>query len=62
MKLKHPCVGVLQSANIWGKAEQMLILKKLMKKMPDVTFYWAGDGPYRKKILPELSNIIILSG
>ena len=56
MKLKHPCVGLLQSANIWGKAEQMLILKKLMEKMPDVTFYWVGDGPYREKILPELSK------
>ena len=56
MHLKHPCVGLLQSANIWGKAEQMLILKKIMKKMPDVTFYWAGDGPYRDKILPELTK------
>jgi len=56
MHLKHPCVGLLQSANIWGKAEQMLILKKIMKKMPDVTFYWAGDGPYRDTILPELSK------
>lgn len=56
MKLKHPCVGLLQSANIWGKTEQMLILKKVMKKMPNVTFYWVGDGPYKEKILPELTK------
>tara|TARA_Y100000590_G_C15041343_1_gene758991 strand:- start:134 stop:583 length:450 start_codon:yes stop_codon:yes gene_type:complete len=24
--------------------------------MPDVTFYWAGDGVYRDKILPELQK------
>ena len=24
--------------------------------MPDVTFYWAGDGPYRDKILPILEK------
>ena len=54
--LKHPCVGLLQSANIWGKAQQMLILKNIMKKMPHVTFYWVGDGPYSEKILPELSK------
>ena len=24
--------------------------------MPDVTFYWAGDGVYRDKILPELNK------
>ena len=56
MNLKHPCVGLLQSANIWGKAQQMLILKNLMKKMQHITFYWVGDGPYSEKILPELSK------
>ena len=56
MELKHPCVGLLQSSIIWGKAKQMLILKKVMEKMPNVTFYWVGDGPYREKILPELSK------
>ena len=56
MNLKHPCVGLLQSANIWGKAREMLSLPKAMEKMPDVTFYWAGDGPYRNEILAELSK------
>ena len=56
MKLKHPCVGLLQGAVIWEKAKEMLTLKKVMDAMPNVTFYWAGDGPYRDKILPELQK------
>ena len=54
MKLKHPCVGLVQRANWWGKTSEMLILKNILKKMPDVNFYWAGDGPFREKILEEL--------
>ena len=56
MKLKHPCVGLLQGAVIWGKAQEMLVLQKVLKSMPDVMFYWAGDGLYRDKILPILEK------
>ena len=56
MKLKHPCVGLLQSAVIWGKAQEMLILKKVLTDLPKVNFYWAGDGPYRNESLDELSK------
>ena len=56
MKLKHPCVGLLQGAVIWGKTQEMLILEKVLKSMPNVMFYWAGDGPYRDKILPNLEK------
>ncbi len=56
MNLKHPCVGLLQSAVIWGKAKEMLILENVLNSMPDVMFYWAGDGPYREKILSVLSK------
>ena len=34
----------------------MLILKKILKDLPNVNFYWAGDGPYREKILNELKE------
>ena len=54
MKLKHPCVGLLQGAVIWEKTKEMLSLTKVMESMPDVTFYWAGDGPYRNEVLPKL--------
>ena len=56
MKLKHPCVGLLQDANWWGKTKEMLTLEKVIKKMPDVNFYWAGDGQYKNKILPVLEK------
>ena len=56
MKLKHPCVGFLQGAEIWEKTKEMLLLPDIMKKMPEVNFYWAGDGPYQKKILAILEK------
>jgi len=56
MSLKHPCVGLLQDARIWEKAKEMLMLAKVMESMPDVTFYWAGDGPYKDKVLPVLAK------
>ena len=56
MTLKHPCVGLLQGAVIWGKTQEMLILENVLKSMPDVTFYWAGDGPHRDKILAVLGK------
>ena len=56
MELNHPCVGLLQDANWWGKTKEMLILKKVLKNMPDITFYWAGDGPYTEKIVKELEE------
>ena len=56
MKLKHPCVGFLQGAEIWEKTKEMLLLPDIMKKMPEVNFYWAGDGSYQKKILPVLEK------
>jgi len=56
MNLKHPCVGLLQSATIWGKTREMLVLEKVLQKFPNVTFYWVGDGPYRMKILSKLKK------
>ena len=56
IKLKHPCVGIIQSANIWEKTQEMLVLCDIMEKFPNVTFYWVGDGPYANKILPKLKK------
>jgi len=55
-KLKHPCVGLLQGAVIWEKAKEMLVLKKVLETLPNVTFYWVGDGPFRKEILSDLEK------
>jgi len=56
MDLKHPCVGLLQGMNVWGKTRELLTLTKVMKELPEVTFYFAGDGFYRDKIIPKLKN------
>ena len=56
MELKHPCVGILQSATIWEKTKEMKLLPEVLEAMPDVHFYWAGDGVYRDEVLPLLEK------
>ena len=56
MKLKHPCVGLVQSASIWGKTQELLLLPKILEAMPNVMFYWVGDGVYANKVLPVLEK------
>lgn len=56
MNLKHPCIGLLQGARIWGKTKEMLTLAEVLKAMPDVMFYWAGDGQFKDKILQDLKK------
>ena len=56
MNFKHPCIGLLQNASIWKKAQEMILLKDILEKFPDVTFYWAGDGIFRQKILDVLGK------
>ena len=56
MKLNHPCVGLVQGAMIWDKTREMLVLKKVLEKLPHITFYWAGDGVHAQEILSELQR------
>jgi len=56
LELKHPCVGLLQNASIWGKTKEMLTLTKVLEALPQVTFYWAGDGIYKDQILSVLGK------
>ena len=56
MDLKHPCVGLLQNAGRWDKTGEMLILRKVLERMPDVHFYWAGGGQLQNRILSELNT------
>jgi len=56
IKLKHPCIGLIQSAMIWGKTKEMLTLIESLEKFPDVTFYWAGDGSYANEVLSKLQK------
>ena len=56
MNLKHPCVGLIQKAGIWEKAKEMLILPEILKKLPNIEFYWVGDGQYSNEIISALKN------
>jgi len=56
MDLKHPCVGLVQDANWWGKTKELLVLEDVLEKMPNVHFYWVGDGQYRTKITNKLEK------
>ena len=55
-KLKHPCVGILQKATVLGKVREMEILRDVIPKFPDVTFYWAGSGNIEHLILGWLGK------
>jgi len=56
MNLKHPCVGLVQGAVILEKTEELLTLTNVLEKMPEITFYWVGDGPYRDIVLSKLQK------
>lgn len=56
MELKNPCIGLIQDANWWGKTKELLILERVLEKIPDVNFYWAGDGRYREEITRRLER------
>ena len=56
IELEHPCVGLVQDANWWGKTKELLVLEQVLEKMPYVHFYWVGDGQYREKIVDRLGK------
>ena len=56
MALKSPSVGLVQDANWWGKTKELLVLEQVLEKMPNVNFYWVGDGQYRSKITTKLEK------
>ncbi len=56
MELRNPCVGLVQDANWWGKTKELLILEQVLEEIPNVNFYWVGDGKYREKITELLDK------
>jgi glycosyltransferase involved in cell wall biosynthesis len=56
MDLDGPSVGLVQDANWWGKTKELLVLERVLTKLPNVNFYWAGDGLYRKRITNSLEK------
>ena len=51
--LDSPSVGLIQDANWWGKTKELLVLERVLTKLPNVNFYWVGDGRY---IVKEITN------
>ena len=56
MELRHPCVGFLQGANIWGKTKGLIDFGSVIESLPEIMFYWAGDGVYTEKVLESLEK------
>jgi len=56
MNLKHPSVGMVQDANWWGKTKELLVLERVLDRLPNVNFYWVGDGQYRNEITSRLEK------
>ena len=56
MDLRHPCVGLVQKADVLGKAREMLTLEGVIASMPEVTFYWAGGGWFEDIVLSKLDK------
>ena len=64
-KLKHPCIGILQNAAILGKVREMKVLREVIPKFPNATFYWAGSGNIEHLVrewLDEFPNFVRLGG
>jgi glycosyltransferase involved in cell wall biosynthesis len=45
-KVKHPAVVGVFPLVIYQKVSGLLKFTRVIRKMPDVNFYFAGDGPY----------------
>ncbi len=59
--LKHPAVVGTIDFNIRQKVLGLLKFTRVIRKMPDVSFYFAGDGPYFnlvKQVCPPNMNLM----
>jgi glycosyltransferase involved in cell wall biosynthesis len=60
--LKSPAAVGLFPFNVYPKVLGLLKFIKVIKKMPDVTFYFAGDGPYLSLVKQNCPPNMILIG
>jgi len=61
-KLKHPAVVGVFDFKIYPKVAGLLKFIKAIEKMPDVHFYFAGDGPYADLVKQKLPSNMFLIG
>jgi glycosyltransferase involved in cell wall biosynthesis len=60
--LKHPAVLSVFQMSIYGKVMGLLKFMEVVKKMPDINFYVAGDGPYFQLVKSKCPPNMILLG
>jgi glycosyltransferase involved in cell wall biosynthesis len=61
LNVKHPAVAGVFQFNIYAKFLGLLKFLRVIRKMPDVNFYFAGTGPYMnliKKTCPSNLHLV----
>lgn len=61
-KLKHPAVVGVLDFEIYQKVTGLLKFIKSIKKMPDIHFYFAGNGPYTNLVKQKRPSNMFLIG
>jgi len=61
-KIKHPAAVGLFKFNIYEKVLGLLKFTRIIRKMPDVNFYFAGSGPYMNLVKQNCPSNMFLLG
>lgn len=59
---RHPAVAGVFPFNIYAKMSGLLKFTRVIRKMPDVNFYFAGDGPYQNLVRRNCPPNMFLAG
>jgi glycosyltransferase involved in cell wall biosynthesis len=62
INVKHPAVVGVFPFNIYPKVSGLLRFTRVIRKMPDVNFYFAGNGPYLNLIKESCPPNMFLMG
>ena len=55
--LSRPAVGFMQDARRWRKVDELVaVMPAVVDALPDVSFYWAGDGQFAGKVSGALGG------
>ena len=60
--VRHPAVAGVLSFGIYAKVSGLLRFARVVKKMPDVSFFFAGSGPYLDLIKQNCPRNMFLIG
>lgn len=55
--LRRPAVGFMQDARRWRKVDELAsVMPSVMDALPEVSFYWAGDGRFAGRVSGALGG------